>query len=130
MADSADKKKILVVEDEAVISNLCLRVLTDEGFEVDLAVNGRVAEGMIEKGRYDLCLIDVRTPVMNGKELFQYISDKYPELTGRVIFTTGDLIRGDTQGFLKGTGRPSLPKPFTPGELRTVVREALRQIGR
>ena len=130
MTDCADKKRILVVEDEPVISNVCLRVLTDEGFEVDIAVNGQVAEDMIERQSYDLCLIDIRTPVMNGKELFQYISEKHPELTDRVIFTTGDMIGGDTQSFLKGTGRLFLPKPFAPGELRAVVKEALRQIDR
>ena len=65
--------------------------------------------------------------MVNGKELFQYISEKHPELTDRVIFTTGDLIGGDTQSFLKGTGRPFLPKPFAPAELRAMAKEALRQ---
>lgn len=122
------KKRILVVEDEPVISSVCLRVLTDEGFEVDGAVNGRMAEDMIEKSTYDLCLIDIRTPVMNGKELFQYINAAHPELINGVVFTTGDMIDGDTQTFLKETGRLFLPKPFSPEELRTIVREALRQI--
>jgi DNA-binding response OmpR family regulator len=123
-----DKKRILVVEDEPVIGNVCVRVLTDEGFEVDIAVNGQVAEHMIEKQSYDLCLVDIRTPVMNGKELFQYISEKHPELAKRVVFTTGDMVGGDTLSFLKGTVRPYLPKPFTTNELRTVVREAFQQM--
>ena len=67
MIGSAHKKRILVVKDEPVISNVCLRVLADEGFEVDVAVNGQVAEDMIEKSSYDLCLIDIRTPVINGR---------------------------------------------------------------
>jgi len=41
---SATAKKILVVEDEPAIYELCRRVLTDEGFEVDTAVNGKVAQ--------------------------------------------------------------------------------------
>jgi DNA-binding response OmpR family regulator len=128
MVNKAEKKRILVVEDEAVISNVCVRVLTNDGFEVDIAVNGRIAEDVIEKNDYSLCLIDIRTPVMNGKELFQYINEKHPELANRVIFTTGDLVGGDTQSFLKETGRPFLPKPFAPEELRTVVRETLRHM--
>ncbi len=42
-------KKILVVEDEVGICNVCLRVLTGEGFHVDCAANGRVAQDMIEE---------------------------------------------------------------------------------
>jgi len=128
MTDYVSKKRILVVEDEPVISSVCLRVLTDEGFEVEIAVNGRVAEDMIGKNNYDFCLIDIRTPVMNGKELFEYMKENHSELAKHVIFTTGDLIGGDTQSFVEGTGCLFLPKPFAPQELRTVVRKALRQL--
>ena len=125
---SAGVKRILVVEDEPAISQVCLKVLTSEGLEVDIAVNGEVAQDMIKKQQYDLCLVDIRIPVMNGKQLYQRIQQKHPRLINGVIFTTGDLIAGDTQSFLQQAGRPLLPKPFTSGELRTIVRETLRQI--
>jgi len=83
---------------------------------------------MLEKKEYDLILIDIRTPVMNGKQLYQSINDKHPDLTDRVIFTTGDLLGGDTKNFLEQSGRLFLPKPFTPDELKTVVKEALGRI--
>jgi len=125
---SAGTKRILVVEDEPAISQVCLRTLTSEGFEVDIAVNGNVAQDMLEKKDYDLCLIDIRTPVMNGKELYQWLEEKHPQLASRVIFTTGDVMGKDIQGFLDQTPRPFLPKPFTPDELRTIVRETLRRM--
>ena len=121
-------KKILVVEDEPGICDVCRRVLTGEGFEVDCAANGRVAQDMIEEKQYDLCLIDIKTPKMSGEELYQWLQKKYPQLTGRVIFTTGDVTGGDTQNFLKEAARPVLPKPFTPDELKNIVQEALKQI--
>jgi len=121
-------KKILVVEDEPGICEVCRRVLTGEGFEVDCAANGRVAQDMIEEKQYDLCLIDMRTPKMNGKELHQWLQKKYPQLAMRVIFTTGDVMGGDTQAFIEQSGKPFLPKPFTPNELRAIVQEALKQI--
>ena len=131
MNDSAaGTNRILVVEDEPSISQVCQRVLTGEGFEVDIAVNGRAAQGMIEKRQYDLCLIDIRTPAMNGKELYQWLEGKHPRMTKRVIFTSGDTMTGDTQGFLEKAGRPFLAKPFTIDELRTVIREALKLIER
>jgi len=125
---SASVKKILVVEDEPAISQVCLRALTSEGFEVDIAVNGASAQNMLVEKDYDLCLIDIRTPVMNGKQLYQCIQEKHPKLIDRVIFTTGDVVGGDTQSFLELVGRPFLPKPFAPDELKTIVRETLRQI--
>ncbi len=112
------EKKILVVEDEATISNVCQRVLTREGFEMEIAINGRVGQDMIEEKQYHLCLIDIRTPTMDGKELYRWLQQKHPQLASRVIFTTGDVTGGDTQGFLEEVNRPFLPKPFTPDELR------------
>ncbi len=125
---SADINRILVVEDEPSISDLCQRVLVSEGFEVDITVNGSVAQDMLREKQYDLCLIDIRTPVMNGKELYQWLKEKHPQLASRVIFTTGDVMSRDTQGFLEQAVRPFLPKPFTPDELKTIVRETLRQM--
>ena len=54
--------------------------------------------------------------------------EEYPRLVERVIFTTGDAMSGDVQNFLGLAGRPFLPKPFTPDELRMIVVETLRQI--
>jgi DNA-binding response OmpR family regulator len=124
----AGAKRILVVEDEPAICQVCLRVLTSEGFEVDIAVNGEVAQDMLGEKDYALCLIDIRTPVMNGKALYQYIKEKHPKLANAIIFTTGDVMGSDTQGFLEQSGHPFLPKPFTPNELKTIIRETFRQI--
>jgi CheY-like chemotaxis protein len=121
-------KKILIVEDEPGICEVCRRVLNGEGFAVDCAVNGMVAQDMIEEKQYDFCLIDMRTPKMNGKELYQWLQKKYPQLAGQVIFTTGDVMGGDIESFLEQSGRLFLPKPFTPTELKAIVQEASKQI--
>ncbi len=119
------RKRILIVEDEPAISQVCLRILTSEGLDVDIAANGLVAQDMLSKKGYELCLVDIRTPVMNGKELYQHIKEKRPEFASKVIFTTGDVLSGNIKAFLEETNRPCLPKPFTPDELRATVRQAL-----
>jgi len=65
---------------------------------------------------------------MNGKQLYQSILENHPDLTEGVIFTTGDLLTGDTKSFIEQSDRLFLPKPFTPDELKTVVKEALIRI--
>lgn len=118
--------RILIVEDEPAIREVSFRTLTGEGFEVDSAVNGEAAQDMVGEKDYDLVIIDIRTPVMDGRQFYQWAQGKQPKLLNGVIFTTGDVLSGDTQSFLKQTGRPFLPKPFTPDELKTIVRETLK----
>ena len=122
---SNNVKTILVVEDEPAISQVCTRTLRAEGFRVDTAANGKVALDMLRKKECDLCFIDIRTPEMNGIELYQHLEKEHPELINKVIFTTGDVMSGNTKTFLEETHRPCLPKPFTPTELRAIVRTTL-----
>ncbi len=122
---SGRKKRGLVVEDEPAIAKMCVRTLGTEGFEVDVAVDGKSAQDQLRRNMYDLCLIDIRTPGMSGIELYQQLKDDYPEMTNRVIFTTGDVINDNIKAFLEETGKPFLPKPFTPDELRSMTRIAL-----
>ena len=124
-SSSAGIKRILVVEDEPGIREVCQRTLTSQRYHVDFAINGATAEDMLMQKDYDLLLIDIKTPVMNGKELYKNIEGRYPKLLDRIIFITGDVISNDTQGFLKQAGRPFLLKPFTPDELQAIVRENL-----
>ena len=121
----ANVKRILVIEDEPAICEFCQRVLSGEGFEVDIAVNGKVAQDMIQGKKYDLFLIDIRTSEVSGVELYQWLQDKHPEQISKVIFTSGSMLGKDTQLLIEQTGRPFLPKPFTPDELKTILRETL-----
>jgi DNA-binding response OmpR family regulator len=105
---------------------MCQRVLAKEGFEVDIAVNGTLAQDMIGKKQYHICLIDIRTPKMNGTELYHWMQKKYPRLANQVIFTTGSVMDERTMTFIEQSGRPFLPKPFTPKELTAIVKKTLK----
>jgi DNA-binding response OmpR family regulator len=119
-------KRGLVVEDEPSIARMCIRALGVEGFEVDVATDGKAAQTRFARDGdvYDLCLIDIRTPRMNGIELYQYLQKSGSGMINRVIFTTGDIINEEIKAFLEKTGRPFLPKPFTIDELRSVIKTA------
>ena len=118
-------KRILIVEDEPAIGRICTRTMVKEGFEVQIAHDGGVAQEMIVSETYDLYLFDIRTPVVNGIELYESLEREHPEAAKKVIFTTGDVLSGDVGSFVRSTGRPFLPKPFIPEQLRAVVRQAL-----
>jgi DNA-binding response OmpR family regulator len=118
----------LIVEDEPSIGSMCQRVLAREGLEVEVAVNGTLAQDMIKKKQYHICLIDIRTPKMSGAELYQWLLKQYPQVANHVIFTTGSVIDEKTVTFIELSGRPFLPKPFTPNELTAVVEESLKQL--
>ncbi len=64
---------------------------------------------------------------MNGIELYQWLKEKYPQQADSIIFTTGDMMGGDTETFIEQTDRPYLPKPFTPDKLKAIIRETLKQ---
>ena len=112
-----------MVEDENSIAHVCQRVLSSEGFEVDIASNGKIAQGMIQEKQYNYFLFDIKMPVLDGKLLYYWLKDKYPLLAERVMFMTGESLGVETQRFLKETGVPFLIKPFTTGELRAKLGE-------
>ena len=118
-------RSVLVVEDEPFIAQVCVRTLTAEGLNVDVAVNGEVALNMWREKDYDLCISDIRTPRMNGIELYRHVENESPDATNKFIFTTGDTLSGNIKIFLAETGRPFLPKPFAPENLRTIVKKVL-----
>jgi len=122
---SKPAQRILVVEDERVIAVICRRVLASEGFEVDIAANGKTAQHMVKTNHYDYCMIDVKMPVMNGDDFYRWLQEERPSLANRVIFTTGDVIGKGTGTFLEQSGKPFLPKPFTPDELKGLVRQVV-----
>jgi CheY-like chemotaxis protein len=121
----SNKRKILIIEDEPFIGRVCVKTLSAEGFEVDVAGNGLIALEMTGKKKYDLIFSDVRTPEMNGIEFYKRIKQQDPELADRVIFTSGDVMSPDVKEFMSTNQNPFLPKPFMPDELRAIVRQTL-----
>ena len=62
-------------------------------------------------------------PKLNGVDLYRYIEKEHPKLVEKMIFTTGDLLSQDVGMFLEEVDRPFLPKPFTPDELKYILKE-------
>jgi DNA-binding response OmpR family regulator len=124
MKTENQKKRILAIEDEPIINLITVRVLRAEGFEVDVADNGTTAKAMAQNTCYHLYLCDIRTPAMNGMEFYQYLREIHPGHEKRIIFTTGDTLNQEIKTFLGARNNLFLAKPFTPEELRSVIKKA------
>ncbi len=119
-------KRILIVDDSAddtaAIRRILGRNVVDEGFCVDTAADGIVAQDMLGKNGYDIVLVDLRMPVMSGTELYRRIEESYPETTRKVVFMSGGIPDYRTRSFFKKTNRPFLLKPFTIDDLMNAFR--------
>lgn len=118
------KKNILVVDDDKDIRELIAVYLKAEDFYVDKACNGEEALKMMEENHYDLVLLDIMMPKMDGLETLINIRKKFMM---PVIFLTAknqevDLLRGLSLG-----ADDYIPKPFSSLELIARVKAQLRR---
>lgn len=115
--------KILIVEDEVLISNLIKINLEDAGYQCVCAFDGQEAADLIESQAFDLVLLDIMLPKINGFELMDYIrSFETP-----VIFLTAKSDVKDKVKGLKLGAEDYLTKPFEIIELLARVETVLRR---
>ncbi len=115
--------KILIVEDEKPISNLIRLSLKNAGYVCDTAYDGSTAADLIDSNVYDLILLDVMLPEIDGFELMEYIRP----LGIPVIFLTAmDTLQDRVKG-LKMGAEDYIVKPFEVAELIARVEVVLRR---
>ncbi len=116
-AHGVGRKRILVVDDEPSIRRSVAKFLSREGWEVQLAESGDEGLRLAAAVEFDAVLCDLRMPGMSGHEFFRQLQVLRSPLEHRLVFMTGDVISAEAQGFLSGTGRPVLSKPFDIADL-------------
>jgi signal transduction histidine kinase len=121
---------ILVVDDEPHIQHYMRATLEAWGHTVTVAADGRSGLAAALEEPFDLIICDLRMPELGGREMFAELEAARPEMAQRVVFSTGDTVRGDTLTFLESLNRPHLRKPFTLVELRATLAEATRRTDR
>lgn len=117
--------RILVVDDERIIAQTLADILSHDGHRVSVAHDGRAALDSLAAGEFDLVLTDVRMPRLDGFGLHRELVERYPHLSRRVVFITGDALTTDQQRVLERAGAPLLRKPFDIGDLCATVRQTL-----
>jgi CheY-like chemotaxis protein len=102
--------KVLVVEDVALNQLLMKTILDDFGFERDIAINGKMAIEKLEKNTYDIILMDLQMPEMNGFEATHYIRNtmksKIPIIALTADVTTVDVEKCKAAGMNDYVAKP------------------------
>ncbi len=123
---SSEGERILVVDDEPFIRDLLSAALRFEGFDVEVAASGREALQLAQPGRYDLVMLDVMMPDLEGTEVCRRLRDSGVAVP--VVFLTA---RDSTEDKVLGLGMADdyVTKPFSLEELVARVRAILRRAG-
>lgn len=117
--------RILVIDDEEIVVKSCLRSLETEGYIVDTALSGKEGIDLFEKNPYDLVIVDLKMPAMNGLEVMRKMKDIRPNQ--KIMIMTGyDTIEHIVESISSGAAH-YLEKPFTPIMLLERVKEVLEE---
>jgi len=121
-----NSKKILLVEDEDFIRELYVRQLTKEGFRVKSAIDGQSGLNMLKQETFDLLLLDIMLPGMNGLQLlreFKAQNPKSPMIT--ILLTNLGQEAVIKEGFELGAQAYLIKASYTPDQVVTEVKNAL-----
>ncbi len=117
------KGRILVIDDESIVRMSCSRALSPEGYEVKAAQSGVEALKILEEEFFDLVLMDLKMPDIDGIEVLKKIKEKWPQT--EVIIITGYQTVDTAVKSIKLGAFDYIEKPFTPDALVAAVGNAM-----
>jgi DNA-binding NtrC family response regulator len=120
----SDQARILIVDDEESMRDGCRQVLAPEGFVIQEASSGDGALEAIRRESFDLVILDLKMPRVDGLEILRRLQQESPG-TAAVVITGYPSVESAVEAMKLGAS-DFLPKPFTPDVLRLTVRRTLR----
>jgi EAL domain-containing protein (putative c-di-GMP-specific phosphodiesterase class I) len=121
---TAQRARVLVVDDDDGLRRACSRVLERAGFEVSIATNGEQALELMDRNRYDVLVSDICMPRLGGTELLRAVRER--DLDIPVLLMTGSPDLSTAVDALEHGALRYLVKPFSPDALSAAVTEAAR----
>ncbi len=117
--------RVLIVEDNPVNRIYLEQTLLKWGMRFDSVANGKEALDRLEQEPFDLCLLDIRMPVLDGLEMLSHLrrQEGHPNQHIPVIALTGAVSTKEREEALEAGVDQFLSKPFTPESLERVIRE-------
>jgi DNA-binding NtrC family response regulator len=125
MGKEPQRPRILVIDDDENIRKVVSSILKDKGYVIDVAETGGEAIAKTERGHYDLLLIDIRLPDMEGTELLTKIRDTTPKIR-KIIVTGYPTLQNAIAAVNKGADA-YIMKPFDVEKMLQTIREQLEK---
>jgi nitrogen-specific signal transduction histidine kinase/ActR/RegA family two-component response regulator len=120
---SGRRRRVLVLDDEPSIRRFLAKALQNAGYEPVLASDGREALAILGEGSVDAMMCDHRMAGMTGTQVFEAAVAIRPELAGRFVFMSGDVLNPELRDFAEAYGIGLLAKPFDLESVGRTVRE-------
>lgn len=117
--------KVLIVDDEEIVIRSCQRILSGSGYVIDTAPDGREALRKVDETGYDIIILDIMMPNLDGLEVLQQVKERHPDVD--VIMMTGLSQVQTAVKAMKLGAFDYISKPFDPDELKLVVDRALER---
>ena len=114
--------RILVIDDETVICDACELVLSEKGHMVTSRNNGNDGLDAIREGSYDILLLDMKLPDIDGMDILKIVRNEKPELC-TIVMTGYSSIKNAVDAIKKGAEN-YLGKPFTEDELLQAIEDS------
>ena len=117
-------ESILVVDDDAEVRKTLSSILSNEGYLVETVENGKKAIRVSEESRFDMALIDIKLPDMEGTELLRRLKEKQPHMV-KIIITGFPTLENAMETVNEGANGYIL-KPFDVEKLLEMIRKHLK----
>ena len=120
-------KKILIIEDDSFISELYAKKLSDIGYEVDLASDGKEGLEKVRSFKPDVVLLDIQMPIMNGYQVLQAMQkDKELKRIPVILLTNLGQVEEVKKGRKLGAKSYLIKAHYTPAEIVEKISEVLK----
>ncbi|MCW3082789.1 MAG: response regulator [Bacteroidetes bacterium] len=113
-------KKVLIVEDNPLNQKLAMTLLKNEGFNTKIAENGQVAVDLLKEERFDIILMDIQMPVLDGYQATKKIRRELA-LTTPIIAMTANALAGEQERCIAMGMDDYITKPFKPELLMNIM---------
>ena len=123
VSPASEVMRILLAEDNPPSQKVTLQMLKKLGYRSDVVANGREVLEALERQRYDLILMDVRMPEMNGLEATRIIRQRWPDKGPLIIAVTAYGLQGDRERCIEAGMDDYLSKPVQLDDLARMLRK-------
>ncbi len=117
---------VLLIEDEPAVMAYVRAALERSGYSVVTTESAAHGLELLESGEFMGVVSDMRTPGgVDGADVHAWLVQNRPELSGKIVFITGDIANDETVATLRQTGAPCVEKPFRVQQFISVVQETM-----